>query len=60
MWLAWKQGDFTLRQLGVMVGRIDYTSVSTALERFNERCRHDRHLAALRQRAENQLSIAKT
>ena len=57
LWLAWKLGNFTLRQLGVKVGGIDYTSVSTALERFNERCRHDRCLAALRQRAGNQLPI---
>ncbi len=60
LWLAWKQGHFTLRQLGVKVGGIDYTSVSSALQRFNDRCRHDRKLAALRQRAQDQLPIEKT
>ncbi|MBZ5536045.1 MAG: transposase [Acidobacteriia bacterium] len=60
LWLAWKQGRWSLRELGERVGGIDYTSVSTALKRFQDRCQHDRKLAALQRRARAQLPIAKT
>lgn len=57
LWLAWKQGEWTLRELGEKVGRIDYTSVSTAVKHFRDRCQHDRKLASLQRCAQAQLAI---
>jgi putative transposase len=56
--LAWKRGDLTLRALAEKVGGVDYTTVGSAIHRFQDRCRTNPELAKILARAERKLPFA--
>jgi hypothetical protein len=58
LWLVWKRGDLNLKVLAQKVGGVDYTTVGSAIQCFQQRCRKDHELAAIRAAAERKLPIA--
>ncbi|MBZ5538198.1 MAG: transposase [Acidobacteriia bacterium] len=54
--LAHEHCELTLQQLGRLVGKMDYSAVSKAIERFRVRMATDRELAALVAQATTELS----
>lgn len=52
LWLGRKRGGLGLRELGLLAGGLDYTSVSLAVKRFEKRRDRVKSLRQLSERAE--------